>query len=77
MCHSYLFQIYMRQREREILEDVRMCGYHARRRGGDFGASKQMARRIPSALARLKSIISPMLTWHRRQQAADAKRGDL
>jgi len=59
MYHPYLFEILIREREREILEEVRRGGYHARRRRGGSGLSKKIGRRLLSALIRLKAIAGP------------------
>lgn len=66
--NDYFMQILMRQREREIMEEVRGSGYHARSRRGGSGLSKKIACRLLSALIRLKPITGPR---QKRQQAAD------
>jgi hypothetical protein len=74
MYHPYFLKILMREREREILEEVRRGGYHARRRREGSGLSKKIAHRLLSALIRLKAIAGPRQI---RQQAADVKGGRL
>ena len=70
MYHPHFLKILMLAREHEILEEVRRGGYHARRRRGGAGLSKKIARRLLSALIRLKAIAGPRQI---RQQAADVK----
>ena len=72
MYHPHLFQIIMREREREILEEVRRGGYHARRRRGSFGLSKKIAHRLHATFLRLKAIAAPRRS---HQQATDGKEG--
>jgi hypothetical protein len=74
MYHPYFLKILLLEREREILEEVRKGGYHARGRRGSSGLSKKIACRLLSALIRLNAIAGPMQI---RQQAADVKGGSL
>lgn len=76
MYHPYLFQILMREREREILEGIGRPGYHARRRRGGSSLSKNIAYHLHSALIRLKAIVRPRHTRHNQQQTADVDGGN-
>ena len=55
MYHPYFLKILMREREREISEEVRRGGYHARKRREGSGLLKKIARRLLSALIRLNA----------------------
>lgn len=68
--NDYFLQILMREREREILEEVRGGGLHSRRSRGGSGLSKNIAGRLLSALIRVKAIAGP---GQKRQQAADVR----
>lgn len=59
MMNDYFLQILVREREREILKEVRRCGYQARRRRRGSGLSKGIEGRLLSALKRLKTITGP------------------
>jgi len=74
MYHPYLFEILIREREREILEEVRRGGYHARghRRGSNL--SKKIARRLRLALIKLKTTAVPRQI---RQKATHVKGASL
>ena len=70
MYHHYFLKILMREREREILEEVRRGGYHARGHRRGSGLSKKIARRLCLALIKLKTIAGPRQI---RQKATHAK----
>jgi len=72
MHHYHLLQILMREREREILEEVRRSRYHARRRGERYGMSKHITGRLRSNFSRIKAIIGSR--WN-RQQTIDGNGG--
>ena len=72
MYHPYLFQILMREREREILEEVRRSRYHERRRRERYGMSKHIAGRLRSTFSRIKAVIGSK--WN-RQQTIDGNGG--
>jgi hypothetical protein len=72
MYHHHLFQIVMREREREILEEVRRSRYHARRRRERCGMSTHTAGRLRSTFSRIKAIIGSR--WS-RQQTIDGNGG--
>ena len=72
MYHPYLFQIVMREREREILEEMGRGDRQSRRRRGGSGLSKKIAGRLRSALSRIKTIVAPKRS---RQPIADEQRG--
>lgn len=76
MYHPYLFQILMREREREILEEIRRPGYHTRRRRGASGLSNNIAYHLHSAVIRLKTIVRQRHARHNHQQTADVKGGN-
>lgn len=68
--NDYLLRLRMRDREREILKDFGMGGYHALRRRGGTGLSKKNACRLQATFFRFKGIPDPR---PRRQQATDGK----
>lgn len=72
MYDPYFLTILMREREREILEEIRRGGYHARRRLGSFGLSKKIAHRLHATFLRLKALAAPRRS---HQQATDGKEG--
>ena len=61
MTNDYVFQILMREREREILEEVRRCGFQSRRHRRGLEFSKGVEGRLLSVLKRLKTIAEPRL----------------
>ncbi len=72
MYHPYLFQIVMRERERQILEEMGRGGYHRCKRRGRYGLSKKIAGRLRSLILRIKEITS---SRQNRQQTTDGKGG--
>ena len=72
MYHPYIFQIVMRERERQILEEMGRGGYHRRKRRGRNGLSKKISGRLRAMFLRIKAIIVPR---QGRQQTAGGKGG--
>lgn len=56
MNDNFFLQILMRERERDILEEVRRCDYQTHRRRRDSGSSKEIDGWLLSALKRMKVI---------------------
>jgi hypothetical protein len=68
MNDNFFLQILMRERERDILEEVRRCGYQTHRRRRDSGTSKEIEGWLLSALKRMKVTAG---LRQKRQQAAN------
>jgi protein-S-isoprenylcysteine O-methyltransferase Ste14 len=68
MNDNFFLQILMRERERDILEEVRRCDYQTHRHPRDSGSSKEIEGRVLSVLTRMKVIAR---NKQKRQQAAD------
>lgn len=54
MYDPYFTRFLMREREREIREEIRRDGCHARRRRGGSGLSKKIARRLLSIFIKIE-----------------------
>ena len=72
MYDPYFLRMLMREREREIREELARGAYHASRRSGSPGVSKKIARRLRSALLRFKTIAG---SGQSRKQSTDLKGG--
>jgi len=70
MYDTYFLRILMREREQEILEELKRGGYHARIRRGGSGLSKKIARQLLSTFLRFKAIAGPRQS---RQQVTDLR----